>query len=278
MSWSKLDSARVFRSVDAVEELGGAGVALLAQDRCKVLRDCKHASGLQTFIVLDALATTELDTTESQVDERSRHILSQLTGLGLPCGGAGLVGRVRIDAGPRAPAASERSAPVAYLRGTAFLATDARAPRCAQRIASSPSALERADVDSEPWYRAMAIALEAVGRLEPAPPLGASLIGSVLEVRSVTGRSCDDVLRRMSPPEKRRIAREMTRLEVPGIGRKKLAASLRLGARAKLYRNHALLPALRFKLLDRLGAVFRAEDAAAATQIRTLGVYLYQEE
>jgi len=277
VGFPKSELTQMFRAVDAVEELRGAGIAFIGDRQCSVLRDSMHSSRLQTFVILYEMEDdTEYEA--AQQGTRPRRILSELAQLGFNCGAAGLTGFVAVASTGATPFTVGASTPVMYLSTAAFIATSIQCGNSMWRTGAeiwNPAHLEA--LDSSEWYTNTSTALDAISLLGVGAA-STSAIRTVLLVRKASGRPIMEILRGMSRAERKRLAQEVARLEVPGISNKKLKVLMRMGAHARIYRNYELVPALRLKLLDGLAASLSFGSSLLGGNVGTLAIYLYQEE
>lgn len=268
---------KFFRKVDVIPELRGAGVAYVGDRASIVMRPSVHTSGLQTFVIL-AEADARDGVPSSGGTNPPPSLTAELIGLGLNCGSAVLAWSVVVGSGAAVPITGGASAAVTVL---SWGATAASTAQCFNSVVRSVDVAVNdgewtTQLDSEDWYNWAGRVLD-----------GASLVGAGLSatatlrairaVRASSGRAWKEVLQGLNRAERKRLTKEIIRMQNASMSNAQLKALIRSGTFPARFAASQIQSALFRQLRDSISATLSFVGSATSGNVKALYVSIYQE-
>jgi hypothetical protein len=253
--------------------------ALLTSEtnRRRSWRPSVHTSGLQTFVVL-----VEADPRDGVPSSGGTNppagLTAELIGLGLNCGSAVLAWSVVVGSGAAVPITGGASGAITVLSWGATLASSAQ---CLNSIVRSVDVAVNDgewtnQLDSEDWYN-------WAGRiLDGASLVGAGLsatatLRAVRAVRASSGRAWKEVLQGLNRAERKRLTKEIIRMQNANMSNAQLKALIRSGTFPARFGATQIQSALFRQLRDSISATLSFVGSAASGNVKALYVSIYQE-
>jgi hypothetical protein len=266
-----------FLRVDRMAELRGAGVGYLGDGACEVVRLPQHGSGLSTFVILqeDELRSGAAQTPAAVPPP---DIGVELVGLGLNCAGAVLSWAAFFGETAAVPLTGGGSTALMWVTVPAGVAT---VLQCANSIVRTFDATANGGqwiqwLDSKDFYVWAGEGLDAMSLLGAAAA-GAMTVRAVKAIRQVSNRSFADILRGMSRAERKRLAKELIRMQKPGISNGAMKGLIRAGSFPSRFASAEVSKALFDQLRDAISATLAFAGSAASGDLKLLYVHIYQE-
>ncbi len=209
----ELNQEELFRRIDAVSDLSGAGVLYTDGVSLVKLRPFKALCYINpVYIILkEAPPIQQKAVLQSKLQSHSTNsqLVGELAGAGLSCGAAILSWIVVFGAGSTIPASGGMSAAVLPLT---IAAATASSTQCANSLLRS--GFEVADpatndwLDSQEWYTNTTTALDIIS-VAGAVASGFATIKLVITSRSATSRSFTEILKGLHRTERKRLTEEI---------------------------------------------------------------------
>lgn len=283
MPLSKAAQQELFSGIDAIPILQGAGVAYVGGNACTVLRPSAHQSGFDTWVVLEETPLQyepngNPKAPDAKVNAKSSNVRRELISAGLNCGGAVLAGAAATAGAAAAPVTGGTSTVVTYVAGAAAVAAAAQCGLSVGRLigeAVDPGSSD--ELDKLSWYKGVEQVLDGLSLASIAGGAKSAFknLGRVLEMRRSTGKPLIEILKGVSKPERKRLAKEVA-TATEGLSNKQWKALVRAGKMPAIYTQTAINATIREQLVTHVGNVLGVYSSATAGNIGVL-VHVLQE-
>ncbi|MBB1383780.1 hypothetical protein H5071_18015, partial [Shewanella sp. SR41-2] len=131
------------------------------------------------------------------------------------------------------------------------------------------------DFDSQEWYQNATIAVDLVS----LAGAGAAALGTIKAIKIMqfgTSKNTYEILKGLSRAEKKRLNREITRLNLPGASGKLIKAMARKN-NIKKYTGKQITHAFRLHLMDAVGASMSVSGSLFNGTSGTMAIGIYEE-
>ena len=131
------------------------------------------------------------------------------------------------------------------------------------------------DFDSQEWYQNTTSALDLVS----LAGAGAAALGTIKAIKMMqlgTSKNTYEILKGLSRAEKKRLNREITRLNLPSASGKLIKSMARKG-NIKKYTGKQITHAFRLHLMDAIGASMSVFGSVFNGTIGTMAIGIYEE-
>ncbi|MGH9759739.1 MAG: hypothetical protein ACREDR_24570 [Blastocatellia bacterium] len=276
-----LNETRLEQDIDRMPELRGAGIVYIDDRTCRLVRPSAHSSGLQTLIIIED-RTVEVPQQQgpasaSVPDHHGHSISSELVSLGLNCGGTALAGTGLVAEGGGAVFTDGLSLIPITLTYAAFVASAAQCVNSAGRVIALAVDSESLDgLDSNRWYTATSQVLDAIS-LADVPNAFGEGIKTIMVLRRSSGRPFVDLLKGMSRPERKRLAKELATMTGDAASGKEFKALVRAGKLPAIFSQTAINEGIRLRLMDAVGGSLGLVGSARDGVIHGIGESLIRE-
>ncbi|OPA93933.1 NAD synthetase [Pseudomonas fluorescens] len=280
---SRLDLPRLYRTIDADPAIVGAGVVHIGTDyRVTVLREFVPLCSIKPKrVILREMAVVVMTADDyaqlAASSPRESQLWKEASGMALACSGAAIgivVAKVGIAT---APLSAGSTLAVTYI---AYTAAAASGVQCANGLWRTYKELtnpaENDYYDSLSWYQAMTSALDGIS-LVGAGSTTFVTVKTVMTIKSTTGRSVTDILRRMSRQERAKLTHEVLRLQNPRHAREMIRLKQLAGTLPKRFSNTQLRQDILIQLADQVGAVIAITGSSLSGNINQIVIALYEE-
>lgn len=274
-------SDQIFKKIDAIPSLTGAGVVFIDKNFTLVeLRPFRPICSTKPVKVIlreqpAAVKSAQQFANTLSANKRDSHMTGELLGAALSCTGAVLSWMVVIGSGAAIPLTGGASSAVTYLGYAAAAATTAQCVDGAYRVFNEANNPAQNDaLDSNEWYVQTKKALDVISLLGVAASASAT-IKTVLVLKKET--DITKVLQGLSRAERRRLTEEIIRLNNPNISNQALKALIRSGAYPSRYSNSQISQAVILQLKDSIAALLSFTGSAMGGEVNSVAVGIYEE-
>ena len=279
----QLDIEKIYRSLDQDPHTTGAGVIFIdANMTIVILREFDPVCRKDPiYVVLRELPTQATPTefiANIKSNPRESRAVSELINTSLSCGSAILGWVVVFGSTAAIPISGGTSTPIVYLSGAAASASTLQCLNSGFRLYKERSG-ETAyidNIDNQEWYQRTMLSLDLIS-LGGAAAAGATTIKMVKILQAQTRKTLPEILKGLDRVERKRLTREINRLNNPGASTASIKAMERSGALAKRYDNSTLLQSITLQLKDSIGATLTFTGSAASGSIRAVAIAIYEK-
>jgi hypothetical protein len=264
---SQFDAA-LFKAVDSIPSLEGAGIGYLDDKSCQVLRSPhKTLFEMELWIVFEEEQFHQPVPAESNINSEWGKRVGDLF---INCTGAVLAGAAASAGVAAAPITGGASTIVTYVAGAAALAGAAQCGISIGQVAlefTDPGANARF-LDDEEWFKTTGFVLDGIqlaGIVSSAPAAYKS-IGKIMKMKQTTGKSIPQLLKGLNRQERKLIAEEIARYG-KGMSRKEWKRLVRAGAFPKIFSQNAITAAVKTQLLESAGTALSLYSSAKSGNI-----------
>lgn len=272
---------RLLRRLDDDPKLAGAGVIFIDKNRYSVqIRPFTPSCRIQPIHLL----LHETPPTERTIDyavklrtsERESRVIAESVGALLSCSAAVLGWVVVFGSAGVAPVTGGTSAAITVLTYSAAVASSVQCAVGLTRTVSEFRGGEMTDwLDSTEWYTEVMRALDVIS-LAGAASAGLSAFKAYQVARTSSSRSIKSILQGMTREERKRLTREIIKVNYPGISNGALKKMIRSGAFPKIYSRESINTALMLHVKDAIGASFSFTGSAFSGVLGEMVVGVYE--
>lgn len=276
----EIDLPTLFRNIDAIPELLGAGVFYIDGNLTVVeLREFQPICRINPVNIILKEAPQNIGSQDYAIKiktERDSKLVGEMAGAALSCGAAIISWVVVIGSGAAVPLSGGATTFVTYLSISAGVASSAQCVNGAYRVYNEITTPQSNDsLDSKEWYSIMMSALDAIS-LAGAAAAGAATIKAVLVLKRSTTRTLLQLLQGLSRAERKRITEEVIRMNHPGISNNKLRALIKSGVYPQRFKTVEIGYALQLQLKDAIGATLSFTGSALSGNIKQIAIGIYE--
>jgi hypothetical protein len=263
--------------LDQIPELAGAGVGYVGDNMCQVYRPSRHSSGLTTFVIIkEEEVTKQAATAKAQTPQVN--LTTELVGLGLNCAGAALVGIAFASSAAAAPLSGGTSIPLSYVIAGAGIATFIQCINSIGRIVAVGANASDwvAKLDSESWYNWTQAVLDSISLLGTAASVRGT-VKAVFAIRSSTNKSWREILKGLNSAERKKLTKELIRMQKPGISNSKMKDLIRAGEFPTRYSAAEIRQSILVQLREALDSTLTLASSVMSGNVRFFYVSVFQE-
>ncbi|WDE09115.1 hypothetical protein SG34_030580 [Thalassomonas viridans] len=280
-----LDQEKLFKQIDNIPELHGAGVIYIDKNYTMVeLRPFSAICRIEPVKVVLREPPEGLNQAQfsahlkgAQSDARESRLVGEIAGAALSCSAAFLGWIVVLGSSVAIPLTGGTSSAITYLAAAAGTASFLQCINGGLRIRNELNDPELNDyLDSQEWYQHITFSLDVIS-LAGAIAAGAATLKAVKLLQANTNKSTINILKGLSRPEKKRLTQDIIRLNHPGISNKLLKGLVRNGNFPKRYTGIQINHTLKLQLKDAIGASMSFAGSALSGTINSLAIGIYEE-
>ncbi|NMH66500.1 hypothetical protein [Shewanella salipaludis] len=279
---NELNTARIFKALDADPNTAGAGVVFIDHEFTAItLRPFEPICRKYPIRLILREPPRHVSAVnyanELKASRRESKLTGELLNTGLSCGAAVLSWVVVAGATAAIPITGGASTAVTYLGVAAATASGLQCFNGFGRTVAEAVNPESLDwLDKQEWYNAANTALDIIS-LGGAAAAGATTIKMVQTLRKTTSKSLTEILKGLSRAERKRLTQEIQRLNQPGISQSVLKTLTNSGQLTTRYSSQALVNAVSLNIKDAVGASLSITGSAYGGTIKNLAVGIYEE-
>lgn len=280
----EMDQERLFKSIDKIPGLAGAGVVYIDSSFTVVeLRPYSGTSLAPTKIVLreqprnmnQAEFAGHLKNSQNNV--RESRLVGEIAGTVLSCSAAVLGWIVVFGSAAAIPLSGGTSSAVIYLAVAASTASSLQCINGGVRTYNESVNPELNDLyDSKEWYQNVTMALDVIS-LAGAAAAGAATLKAVKLLKANTNKSTVVLLKGLTRSERKRLTQDIIRMNHPGVSNNILKRMVRTGQFPKRYSGLQITQALKLQIKDAVGASISFSGSALSGGVNSLAVGIYEE-
>jgi hypothetical protein len=273
---------KLIRRIDDDHKLVGAGIVFIDKNRYSIqLRPFQPSCRLKPIHIL----LHEVPPAERSVDyavklrnnQRESRAIAEGVGALLSCSAAVLGWLVVTGSAGAAPITGGTSAAVTVVSYGAATASSLQCGvavvRTFDEIAGNGNVVDV--LDSQEWYSEVMRALDIIS-LAGVGAAGLSSFKAYRAVRTASPRAVEDILKGMTRAERKRLTREIIRVNNPGISNKLLKAMVTAGQAPKMYSQQAINTALMLHVKDAVGASLSLAGSVVGGVLNNIIVGVYE--
>lgn len=280
---SLLDLPELYRTIDAIPAIVGAGVVHIGSDyQVTVLREFVPLCSIRPKrVIVREVAGPAMSADEyaqlAASSSRESQLWKEASGMALSCGGAVLGIYVAKAGVAAAPLSAGSSLAVTYI---AYTAAAASGVQCINGLWRTYKELtnpaENDYYDSLNWYQTMSLALDGIS-LVGAGSASFVTVRTVMTIKHATGRNLTDILRHMSRQDRAKLTNEILRLQNPRHPREIIRLKQLAGKLPKRFSNPQLRQDILLQLGDQLGAILAVTGSSLSGNINHIIIAIYEE-
>jgi len=280
-----LDQKNLFKEIDAIPELTGAGVVYIDHKYTIVeLRPFKAVCRVEPVNVVLREPPSMMNQRDfaghlksSQQNPRESRLVSEASGTVLSCGAAVLGWIVVTGSSAAIPLTAGTSTAITYLSVAAAAASSAQCINGLFRTGAEPFAPQANDwLDSQEWYQNITQALDLIS-LAGAMAAGAVTLKTVKLLQTSSSKPTKEILKSLTRAERTRLTKEIVRFNNPGISTRALKNLMRSGGVAKRFSNIQISHAIRIQLKDAIGATLSFSGSAVSGEVNALAIGIWEQ-
>lgn len=279
---SSIDLRKLFAAIDADPAIVGAGVVYIdAQLRMVVLREFQPICSIAPKNVILREAPSYVGRVEfaRQLanEPRESQVAFEAVNTALACTSAVISWIVVLSGSALSPFSFGVTGVVAAISFTSATASSIQCLLGGQRARNEiiDPALNDA-LDSEPWYQAVTIGLDAVSLLG-ASVSALATIRLVNATRKSTGKTLPQVLKGLSRQERAKLTQELLSIRHPEMTRKMIRLKQLAGKMPKRFTPAEVKQGTVLQIQDALGSALGVASSSMSGNIRTVAVGIYEE-
>lgn len=273
---------RLFRRLDSDLKLAGAGVIFVDKYgySIKVRPAIPSCQPKPIYLLLHEAPPTQRTVdyaVKLRTSERESRLLAESVGALLSCSAAVLGWIVVVSGTAAAPITGGASTAMTVLTWSAATASSVQ---CAAGVGRSASEVfwegQHTDwLESQEWYTEVMRALDVIS-LAGVAGAGLSSFKAYKAVRSVSSRSLLEILKGMTRAERKRLTKEIIRVNHPGISNSVLKQMINSGVSPKTFPHETINAALMLHVKDAVGASFSFTGSATSGVISEMVIGVYE--
>ena len=204
--------------------------------------------------------------------------MGEAVGVLLSCGAAVLGWVVVVGGNAAAPITGGLSATVNILGVSAAIASSAQCGNGLIRIGSEIlDDGQTSDIlDSQEWYHETVKAIDVIS-LAGAATSSLMTFKVYQMATTASSRSIIDILKGMTRPERKRLTKEIIRVNHPGVSNKLLKGMVREGKYPKSFSSSRINTSLMLHVKDAAGATLSFSGSAFSGSVKNLVIGIYEE-
>ncbi|AZG34267.1 MULTISPECIES: hypothetical protein [Shewanella] len=281
---ANIDTKTLFKKIDAIPGLAGAGIVYIdSKYNIIELRKFEPVCQLNPIKIVLREPPQLMSQAEfashlkgSQGNIRESNLVGELGNAAWSCGTAALGWMVVIGSMAAIPLTGGTSSAITYLAGAGATAGLVQCINGAMRSYNAYENPEKNDnLDSQEWYQNATSAVDLVS----LAGAGAAALGTIKAIKMMqlgTSKNTYEILKGLSRAEKKRLNREITRLNLPGASGKLIKSMARKG-NIKKYTGKQITHAFRLHLMDAVGASMSISGSLFNGTIGTMAIGIYEE-
>lgn len=281
---ANIDTKTLFKKIDAIPGLAGAGIVYIdSKYNIIELRKFEPVCQLNPIKIVLREPPQLMSQAEfashlkgSQGNIRESKLVGELGNAAWSCGTAVLGWTVVIGSLGAIPLTGGTSSAITYLAIAGATAGFAQCFNGLIRVGAEAYSPEfKDDFDSQEWYQNTTSALDLVS----LAGAGAAALGTIKAIKMMqlgTSKNTYEILKGLSRAEKKRLNREITRLNLPGASGKLIKSIARKG-NIKKYTGKQITHAFRLHLMDAIGASMSVFGSVFNGTIGTMAIGIYEE-
>ncbi|MGI2179913.1 hypothetical protein [Shewanella frigidimarina] len=281
---ANIDTKTLFKKIDAIPGLAGAGIVYIdSKYNIIELRKFEPVCQLNPIKIVLREPPQLMSQAEfashlkgSQGNIRESKLVGELGNAAWSCGTAFLGWTVIIGSLGAIPLTGGASSAITYLAIAGATAGSLQCMNGLIRVGAEAYIPEaKDDFDSQEWYQNATIAVDLVS----LAGAGAAALGTIKAIKIMqfgTSKNTYEILKGLSRAEKKRLNRDITRLNLPGASGKLIKAMARKN-NIKKYTGKQITHAFRLHLMDAVGASMSVSGSLFNGTIGTMAIGIYEE-
>lgn len=236
--------------LDKIQGLAGCGVVYYDKHGSPIVIRKPVGPTKKTLIIRETPPSVNKD---DPIDDR---FVSELTGTILSCSAAVLGVIAIIGSSALVPFSGGTSSALVVL---AYAATGASAVQCGTGVYRTTKIYQGDTqtvdwLDSQEWYLYASMSLDTVSVLGGVGATSNAIKAALTLKKAAPSKSFYQILKGMQRHERKRLAEELARLNMPGLSNKALKEMVRMGAIPKRFAQVTITKSMRTEIISLLGA------------------------
>jgi hypothetical protein len=281
---ANIDTKTLFKKIDAIPGLAGAGIVYIdSKYNIIELRKFEPVCQLNPIKIVLREPPQLMSQAEfashlkgSQGNIRESKLVGELGNAAWSCGTAFLGWTVIIGSLGAIPLTGGVSSAITYFAMAGAIAGSLQCMNGLIRVGAEAYIPEtKDDFDSQEWYQNATIAVDLVS----LAGAGAAALGTIKAIKMMqfgTSKNTYEILKGLSRAEKKRLNREITRLNLPGASGQLIKAMARKN-NIKKYTGKQITHAFRLHLMDAVGASMSVSGSLFNGTIGAMAIGIYEE-